>query len=228
MGGEMNVYEAIAKRKTVRAFKPDPVPRHLLEKILKAAIRAPSSSNAQPWDFVVVQGEKKEELSEILVRYSRDKKKFSTDEPNKQPFKSIPSTYTDRMARHRENMGAEMEKYGVVVSDVEMMEGSYRFYGAPVAVMLLIDKGLNTRYLLDVGAASMALHLACQEEGLATCSIGMLLNYELDVKEFLQIPPNKRLIVSIGIGYPDYDNPVTRPETYREDLSRVSSWIGFE
>lgn len=224
----MNVYDAIAKRKTVRAFKSDPVPRALLEKVLKAAVKAPSSSNAQPWDFVVVTGEKKGQLGEMLVEFSREKRKFSTDEPNKQPFKTIPPVYTQRMAKHRESMAAENAKYSISLGDQEMMEASYRFYGAPVAVMVLIDKGLNTRYLLDVGAATMAIHLACQEEGLATCSIGMLLNYENDVKEFLRISPEKRVIVGVGIGYPDYNNPITKPETYREALESVCSWVGFE
>ncbi len=224
----MNVYDAIAKRKTVRAFKPDPVSSDLIKKVLNAAIRAPSSSNVQPWDLVVVAGEKRQQLSEMLVEFSREKKKFSTDEPNKQPFKSIPPAYTERMGKHRQFMTAEMEKYKVNLSDQEMMEGSYRFYGAPAAILFFIDKGLNTRYLLDVGAASMALHLACQEEGLATCSIGMLLNYELDVKEFLQVPPEKRLIVGIGVGYPDYDNPVSKADTYREELDTVCSWIGLD
>ncbi len=224
----MNVYDAISKRKTIRAFKKDPVPRDILEKILNAAIRAPSSSNAQPWDIVVVAGDEKQQLSEMLVEFSREKRKFSTDEPNKQPFKSIPSLFTERMGKHRQYMSQEMQKYNVNLRDEEMMEGSYRFYGAPAVILMTIDKGLNTRYLLDVGAASMALHLMCQEEGLATCSIGMILNYELDVKEFLRIPPEKRLIVGIGVGYPDYDSPVTKPETYREDLNEVCRWVGFE
>ncbi len=50
----MDVYECIRTRRTVREFKPDPVPEAIVQKILQAGRWAPSSSNTQPWHFVVV------------------------------------------------------------------------------------------------------------------------------------------------------------------------------
>ncbi len=58
----MDIYEAIAKRRSIRKYKDKPVPRDLIEKVLGAAIRAPSGSNRQPWHFVVLQGKKKDEV----------------------------------------------------------------------------------------------------------------------------------------------------------------------
>ncbi len=51
----MDVYEAIAARKSVRAFKPDEVPEEVLTRVLAAARLAPSANNAQEWRFVVVR-----------------------------------------------------------------------------------------------------------------------------------------------------------------------------
>ena len=51
----MDVYECIRTRRTVREFKPDPVPDTIVHKILRAGRWAPSSSNTQPWHFVVVK-----------------------------------------------------------------------------------------------------------------------------------------------------------------------------
>ncbi len=51
----MDVYQCIRSRRTVRAYKPDSVPQEVLHKILQAARWAPSSSNTQKWNFVVVQ-----------------------------------------------------------------------------------------------------------------------------------------------------------------------------
>ncbi len=51
----MDVYECIRSRRTVRDYKPDPIPPEALYKILQAARWAPSSSNTQKWHFVVVQ-----------------------------------------------------------------------------------------------------------------------------------------------------------------------------
>ncbi len=50
----MEVYECIRSRRTVRQYKPDPVPESVILKILRAGRWAPSSSNSQPWNFVVV------------------------------------------------------------------------------------------------------------------------------------------------------------------------------
>ncbi|HAL47375.1 MAG: nitroreductase [SAR202 cluster bacterium] len=51
----MDVFECIRDRRTVREFKPDPVPEEIVDRLLQAARWAPSSSNSQPWHFVVVQ-----------------------------------------------------------------------------------------------------------------------------------------------------------------------------
>ncbi len=49
----MELWQAITERKSIRVFKPDPVPRELIEKVLEAGMLAPSSANMQPWEFVV-------------------------------------------------------------------------------------------------------------------------------------------------------------------------------
>ena len=51
----MNVFEAIEKRRSIRKFKPDPLPEGHLEKVLEAARLAPSAGNRQPWRFVVIK-----------------------------------------------------------------------------------------------------------------------------------------------------------------------------
>ena len=58
----MDVYEAVDSRRAVRAFRPDPVPRPVLERVLQAATRAPSSGNLQPWRVFVTAGEPLAEL----------------------------------------------------------------------------------------------------------------------------------------------------------------------
>lgn len=64
----MNVFEAIAERRSIRKFEDRPVPRELIEKVLQAATLAPSGKNAQPWRFIVLEGRKKDEVVDILER----------------------------------------------------------------------------------------------------------------------------------------------------------------
>jgi nitroreductase len=59
----MDVYEAVDTRRAVRAFSDEPVPKAVLERVLAAATRAPSSGNLQPWHVYVVTGEPLAELT---------------------------------------------------------------------------------------------------------------------------------------------------------------------
>ena len=63
----MEVAEAIRQRRSVRAFKPDPVPKKLLRKIIEAALWAPSWANTQPWEFAVVTGKTLESIQEAFL-----------------------------------------------------------------------------------------------------------------------------------------------------------------
>ncbi|NLK52604.1 MAG: nitroreductase family protein, partial [Syntrophomonadaceae bacterium] len=60
----MKFYEVIHKRRAIRKYKPDPVPREVLLRILDAANWAPSGMNLQQWEFIVVTGNKKKESGE--------------------------------------------------------------------------------------------------------------------------------------------------------------------
>lgn len=61
----MNVHQAIKIRRSVRSYKPDPVPEEKLKKVLEAARLAPSAHNEQEWKFVVIRDAKRrEQLSE--------------------------------------------------------------------------------------------------------------------------------------------------------------------
>ncbi len=51
----MDFFETVARRKSVRHYRPDPVSREWIEKIVDAGRQAPSGNNVQPWEFVVVQ-----------------------------------------------------------------------------------------------------------------------------------------------------------------------------
>ncbi len=64
----MEVTAAIRSRHSVRAYKPDPVPRKVLEELLEVCIRAPSWANSQPWEFAILGGKVIEEVKKKLAR----------------------------------------------------------------------------------------------------------------------------------------------------------------
>jgi nitroreductase len=64
----MNTREAIAARRSIRRFKPEPIPEEALGAILLAATQAPSAKNKQPWRFIVVQGEARAEMVDVMCQ----------------------------------------------------------------------------------------------------------------------------------------------------------------
>ena len=63
----MEVYEAVQKRKSVRAYEPTPIPKEIMNRVLEAAWVSPSANNSQPWHFIIVTDpEKRKALSQGL------------------------------------------------------------------------------------------------------------------------------------------------------------------
>jgi nitroreductase len=68
-GTAANVLDAVIRsRKSVRAFRRDPVPKHLLMEIVEVARAAPSNFNSQPWRVYLLTGKAKDALSEVITR----------------------------------------------------------------------------------------------------------------------------------------------------------------
>ena len=105
-------------------------------------------------------------------------------------------------------------------------EGSCNFYGAPVAIIICLDDSFSEARMVDIGVALGYLVLTAYGFGLATCPIGLITAYEDEIKDLLNIPENKNVIIGIALGYPDWENPVNRYKSPRENLDKLVRWIG--
>jgi nitroreductase len=117
-----------------------------------------------------------------------------------------------------------IEKTGSSV-DSFINEGSCNFYGAPAAIIICIDDCFSARQMVDVGAAVGYLLLAAESSGLATCPIGLITDYADEIKELLNIPENKRIIIGVAMGYPEKENPMSQFRSPRADISELVRWI---
>src|SRR5713226_1284669 len=69
MPGDMTLLDGLSSLRSVREFKPDPIPEEKIRIILESASKAASGSNTQPWEFVVVRDAKvKARLREPMLR----------------------------------------------------------------------------------------------------------------------------------------------------------------
>ena len=224
----MDIAEAIKTRKSVRGFRPDPVPRKVLQEILELAGRSPSAMNTQPWEFIVLAGEALERLRQINIRelYSPD--------PS-QPEHSVVGWPRDSVYRDRQ---VELAVQIFKLMDIgrqdkekraQWMERGFRYFDAPAAIIILTDRTLTDEGpLLDLGAVMQTICLAALDYGLGTCIEDQGVMAPEAVREVAKIPASKRIIISIAIGYPDWEFPANKLETNREPVEDLVTWCGFE
>lgn len=70
----MEFYEAVARRRTVRKFRPDPVPEETMRRLLEAGLRAPSNAHLKPWEFVLLRDREKRRQAVVKGLRARDLK----------------------------------------------------------------------------------------------------------------------------------------------------------
>jgi nitroreductase len=216
----MDTLKTIRERRSTRAFQPVPVPRETVEEILRLTINAPSANNLQPWEFVVVMDEEKERLSRRLLKAYKEKQISC----GSGAVKPLPEAIRQRGVNTLEAMKPYVEKVGSSV-DSFVNEGSCNFYGAPAAIIICIDDCFSARQMVDVGTAVGYLVLAAQSSGLATCPIGLITDYADEIKDLLNIPENKRVVIGVALGYPDRKNPMSQFRSSRASLSELVRWI---
>jgi len=224
----MDMAEAIRNRKSIRGFKPDPVPREILEQILDLARRAPSTMNTQPWEFVVLTGEVLQKITRENVRKLRGgvmihPEHVITGWPSSSVFRSRQVEVARRI----------FDLMGILREDKEKraawMERGFCYFDAPVAVIILTDRALTEAGpLMDIGAVMQTICLAALEHGLGTCIEDQGVMYPETIRQAANIPESKRIVISIAIGYPDKEFPANRLESPREPLDKIVSWHGFE
>jgi nitroreductase len=220
----MDISEAISQRKSIRAYKPDPVPMDILKRLLEESIRAPSWANTQPWEFAVATGKPLENIrEEFLAKASTSP---SPDVPRPPAF---PERYAARIR--------VLDKQNRLVTQRDWESRrvqNFRHFGAPAVIYLLTRrefyfqaKGLNVWALYDCGAVVENIMLLATKQGLGTVVQAMAAAYPQVLRKILEIPESKIIILGIAIGYPDWDNPINNFRTEREPLDTIATWHGF-
>jgi nitroreductase len=223
----MDIEKAITSRKSIRKYKPDPVPKKILREILQIAQRAPSAMNTQPWEFVVITGEVLDNIKRVNVE------KLSAGAPM-QPDLLVVGWPQDSIYRQRQvDLGKELFR----LMDIprldkkkreKWMERGFRYFDAPAAIIITADRALTEEGpLLDIGAVMQNICLAALGFGLGTCIEDQGVLYPEVVREYAEIPDSKRLIMAITIGYPDWDFPANSLISTREEIDTITTWCGF-
>ena len=222
----MDVIDAIRLRKSIRKFKPDPIPKEVLQDIVATAIHAPSGVNAQPWEITVVSGRALEELKRTNIEMLLHGVP-STPEVPEVAFTGIHRQRQVELAKELFRL-MEIPRRDKEKRAEWAMRG-FRYFDAPAAIILSMDRSIRDALaLFDIGAIAQTICLAALNHGLGTCIERQGVDFPEAVRKYTGIPESKRQVISIAIGYPDWDFPANKIESKREPLENVVTWCGFD
>jgi len=227
----MDIVEAIVQRKSIRAFKPDAVPQQILKEIMELALRAPSWANTQPWEFAIVGGVKLEEIKRAYIERAEEL-------PN--PDLGFPREFPEPFDTRRRAVGRRLfEILGISREDREkrrwwQLQG-LRLFEAPNVIYIYIDRSfysqgdsLNVWPIFDCGLIAENIMLLATKFGLGSVPEIQAVAYPDVLREILDLPDSKLIVLGIAIGYPDWDHPVNQFRSEREPLEHVTKWYGFD
>jgi len=224
----MDIIEAVKKRKSIRGYKPDPVPRQVLEQMLELASHAPSAMNTQPWEFTVLTGE-------VLENVRRSNIELLKSGVSLNPEHVVAGWPRESIYRQRQ---VDLAKQLFQLMDIpredrekraKWLERGFRYFDAPAAIILSTDRCLGeSGPLLDIGAVIQTICLTALHFGLGTCIEDQGTMYPQVIRRYAHIPESKRIIAAIAIGYPDWDFPANKVESAREPIKNVTTWLGFD
>jgi nitroreductase len=224
----MSYDDVILSRRSIRGFKPDPVPMELIKEILRLAMRSPSSMNTQPWNFTVVTGlplnrirQGNTERNLAGIPHSRE---FRTGSP----FEGI----------HRERqIGVAKQLFGAMgiarddaAARQDWVLRGFRQFDAPVCVIITYDKVLagSDDTPFDCGAVSTALVNAAWSRGLGAVINSQGIMQSPVVREHADIPDDQVIMKAIALGWPDDSFPANAVVSERKNVEEAARFVGFE
>ncbi len=221
----MDIMEAIRQRRSIRCFKPDPVSREVLEKLLEISRWSPSGSNTQPWELAVLGGRMLEEVKTRLVRCMQ-----SAESHPDIPYPQMPEPFRSRQKELLQLMDAWQfppGTEGLKEKRAAYRVSSGRFFDAPVAVIVSVEREISPRAFLGLGMLAQTIALAALNFGLGTCIMSMAVYWPEIYRELLKIPESQLIAFGIAIGYPDLEARINNFERTREPLETNVKWFGF-
>lgn len=219
----MEVLEAIRSRRTLRGFKSNPVPKKIIKEILENSIKIPSAMNSQPCGIAVVAGKVLENIGK-----ENTQKLIAGDKPNpdipRKPYEGLYRTRQKELAAQIFSLTGigweEKEKQAAWI------QKGFRFYDAPVALILYIEKSVDqSQALISLGALCQNICLLALDYGLGTCIEDMGVGFPEVVRKYTGIPESKNIVVGIAIGYLDWDHPINRLAVKKEPVENFVSWF---
>ncbi|GGC92713.1 nitroreductase [Chelatococcus reniformis] len=219
----MDVSEAVARRISVRAFTPEPVPKHRVLSLLAKAGQAPSGGNLQPWRVHALTGPPLEEL----------KARATANPAGEAPaYQVYPPGLWDPYRRRRSECGEDLYATIAIARQdragrLRQLAENGRLFGAPVGLFVSLDRRLGPPQWADLGIFLQTLMLLAVADGLSTCAQEYWSQYPQTLAELLDLPAEEMVFCGIALGYAA-EHPINGLRTRREPLAAWAALHGFD
>lgn len=212
--------QLVNARRSKRGYLQKPVERSLIEEILTLASRSPSGTNTQPWRIHVLTGDALNRVVQaVCAAYDAD--------PSRNDSAIYSNLDNEPYLSRKRTLGKAMYSLmGIAKGDTAAMHAqrrrNFEFFGAPVGLIVTLDKSLNVGSWLDTGMFMQSLMLAAKAKGLGTCPQGFWVQYESALAEALGLPENERVVSGISLGYADPAVPENELRSERAKLEEFA------
>lgn len=219
----MDVSEAVQRRMSVRAFKPEAPSAAVVRAILEGAARAPSGGNLQPWHVHALTGEPLTQLLRAVESAPlQEEPEYAVYPPD------LWEPYRTRRFRNAEQLYASI---GIPREDkaarLRQMAKNAAFFGAPVGIFLSVDRRMGPPQWADLGIYLQTVMLLAVEQGLDTCPQEFWAFRSQPVARFLELPPERMLFAGIALGWRDESAPINQWRTERDPFDTWAEMRGF-
>ncbi len=224
----MQYDSVVLGRRSIRGYRPDPVPKEVVHEILNLAMRAPSSLNTQPWHFYVVTGEPLDR-----IRAGNTERNLA-GVPHSREFRVSEAYQGEHRERQIEIAKQLFAAMGIAREDKKMRQDwvlrGFRQFDAPLSIVVTYDRELldNDIAPFDCGAVTNALVNAAWSRGLGCVINSQGIMQSPVVREHAGIADDEVIMICVAMGYPDDSFPANSVVSRRKSLDDAVVFVGFD
>jgi nitroreductase len=215
--------ELLAERYSCRAFRPEPVPRPTIERILRVAQRTASWCNSQPWQVVIASGEAKERFRKEIYAKASSGASDDGDFPFPREYRGV------YLARRRESGFQLYNTLGIPRGDkmayARQTLENFNFFGAPHIAIIHTDEALGVYGAIDCGAYVGNFMLAAQALGLGAIAQAALAHQSGLIRRHFNLGDDRRVVCGISFGFADRDHRINSYRTSRVTVSEAATFV---
>jgi nitroreductase len=218
---------AIATRRSVRAFLPTPVPRPVVEDILRVASRAPSGTNTQPWRVYVLTGDPLRAVCDAVCALHDDP---AAKAQLREEYDYYPTQWKSPFLDRRRKVGWDLYGLlGIGKADKDRMHAqhgrNFRFFDAPVGLFFTIDRIMGQGSWLDYGMFLENVMVAARARGLHTCPQAAWTLYHQTIKAHVGATADETLVCGMALGHADPQAVENGLVTERESVASFATFL---